>query len=107
MARDRLQFRVLLEEILEPDNTDNLYFQPTKNTAMAYPCIMYRLNNAETEYADNHPYHETTGYQVTVVSSDPDEAIALGREVAKIPMSKFDRFYTADNLNHIVYNVFF
>jgi len=42
---------------------------------------------------------------VTVIDQDPDSEIP--DKVAEMPMSLFNRFYTADNLNHDVYNVFF
>jgi len=51
------------------------------------------------------PYNHTKRYQVKVIDRDPDSDIP--DQVAAIPMSLFNRFYTAENLNHDVYSVFF
>jgi hypothetical protein len=42
---------------------------------------------------------------ITVIDPDPDSEIPS--KVAALPMSLFNRFYTADDLNHDVYNVYF
>jgi hypothetical protein len=96
----RLQLHQLLETFV-----DNVYFQPPENVKLKYPCIIYKRDFAETEFADNAPYNHTLRYMVTVIDRDPDSDIP--GKVASIPMSLFNRFYTADNLNHDVYSVFF
>ena len=85
--------------------TPNVYFQPPSNVKMQYPCIIYHRDYADTEFAGNAPYRLTKRYMVTVVDRDPDSAIP--DTVAMLPMCTFNRFYTADNLNHDVYNLFF
>jgi hypothetical protein len=40
-----------------------------------------------------------------IIDQDPDSAIPP--KVAALPMCLFNRFYTADNLNHDVYNLYF
>ena len=98
----RLQLQSLLEEILD---SSNVYFQPPANVQIQYPCIIYRRDNAETRFADNNPYRYTKRYQVMVIDRDPDSGIP--DKVAALPTCSFDRFYTADNLNHDVFNIFF
>ena len=98
----RLQLQSLLEEILE---TDKVYFQPPTNVVLTYPCIVYKRDFAETKFADNAPYDRTLRYQVTVMDKNPDSEIPS--KIAALPMCLFDRFYTADNLNHDVFNLFF
>ena len=98
----RLQLQSLLEEILE---TDKVYFQPPTNVVLTYPCIVYKRDFAETKFADNAPYDRTIRYQVTVMDKNPDSEIPS--KIAALPMCLFDRFYTADNLNHDVFNLFF
>ena len=39
-----------LKEIL---GSNNVYFQPPDNLKMVYPCIRYRLEGGNAEYADN------------------------------------------------------
>lgn len=96
----RLQLHQLLEEI-----TPNVYFQPPSNLQMQYPCIVYQRDFADTEFADNLPYNRRLRYMITVIDKDPDSEIPS--KVADLPMSTFNRFFTADNLNHDVYSVYF
>jgi hypothetical protein len=96
----RLQLHDLLESL-----TDNVYFQPPENVMLVYPCIIYKRDFADTKFADNTPYDHQLRYMVTVIDRDPDSEIPA--KVASLPMSIFNRFYTADNLNHDVFNVFF
>jgi hypothetical protein len=96
----RLQLHDILKSI-----TDNVYFQPPENITLAYPCIIYQRDYAETTFADDIPYNHTLRYVVTVIDRDPDSDIP--GKVASIPMCLFNRFFTADNLNHDVYRLFF
>lgn len=100
MAQDRL----LLHQILETF-TDHVYFQPPTNIQLEYPCIIYKRDFADTKFANDKPYNNTKRYMVTIIDRDPDSVIP--DKVAEMPMSLFNRFYTADNLNHDVYNVYF
>lgn len=72
---------------------------------MAYPCILYKRDNADTEFADDIPYHVTKKYMVTVVDRDPDSVIP--DMVAALPTSIHNRSYAADDLNHDVYTLYF
>lgn len=96
----RLQLHDILKAI-----TDNVYFQPPENITLEYPCIIYQRDYAETKFADDIPYNHTLRYVVTVIDRDPDSNIP--GKVASIPMCLFNRFFTADNLNHDVYRLFF
>lgn len=96
----RLQLHQLLETF-----TDNVYFQPPTNIQLKYPCIIYKRDFADTKFADDKPYNTKLRYAITVIDQDPDSDIPS--KVASMPLSLFNRFYTADNLNHDVYNVYF
>jgi hypothetical protein len=98
----RTDLQALLKGILE---SDNVYFQPPPTVEMAYPCIVYRRDTANTIFAGDKPYHYAKRYQVIVIDRDPDSVIPA--KIAALPMCIFDRFYTADNLNHDVYKLFF
>jgi hypothetical protein len=100
MGRSRLELQEVLEAI-----TPNVYFQPPSNLQMAYPCIVFKRDFGDTEFADNQPYRYTKRYQVTVIDRDPDSDIR--DKVAALPMCTDNRFYTADNLNHDVFNLYF
>ena len=96
--------RALLHEILK-GLTPNVYFQPPENLKLQYPCIIYKRDYAETEYASNLPYSISKRYQIIVVDQNPDSLIPDA--VAQLPMCSFNRFYTSDKLNHDVYNIYF
>lgn len=98
----RLELQALLVDVL---GASNVYFQPPSNLTMKYPCIIYKRDFVNIEHADNAPYKNKKRYQITVVDPNPDSDIP--DKVAALPTASFDRFYTADNLNHDVYNLFF
>lgn len=83
----------------------NVYFQPPASVGMDYPCIRYKRSNVKVEYADNSAYLGKTRYEVTVIDQDPDSGLRFW--VANLPLCSYERHYTADNLNHDVYNLFF
>lgn len=96
----RTELQSLLETL-----ADNVYFQPPANLEMAYPCIVYKLDNMSTEFANNQPYRLTNRYLVTVMDEDPDSLIP--KAVASLPMCLFNRRFVAGNLNHSVFNLYF
>jgi hypothetical protein len=96
----RLQLQSLLETF-----TPNVYFQPPTNVQLKYPCIIYKRDFADTKFANDKPYSHMLRYMVTVIDRDPDSAIP--DKIAAMPLSVFNRFYTADNLNHDVFNVYY
>lgn len=109
MARSPSQLQTLLENLTvteaEPDKKVQVYFQPPSNLSMVYPCIVFHRDFTMVAFADNLPFRRMKRYVLTVIDRDPDGAIA--DLVAELPMCKHNRFYTADNLNHDVFNLFF
>ena len=85
--------------------TSNVYHQPPPNHRMEYPCIVYMRNDEFLAHANDLPYKRVRAYQVTIIDSNPDSTIPS--EVAALPMCKFDRHFTADQLNHDVYTLYF
>ena len=83
----------------------NVYFQPPETIKMKYPCIIYHLDDYYILHADNNPYQMQKRYLVTVVDKNPDSEIK--DEVASLPMCSFSRHYTADNLNHDVFTIYY
>lgn len=98
----RLELHAILEGIL---GSSNVYFQPPANVQMQYPCIRYQRDSARTEFGDNIPYRHKKSYQITVIDANPDSDIP--DKVAALPLSRFQRHYAANNLNHDVFSVFF
>lgn len=100
MAQSRLELHAILLTL-----ADHVYFQPPENIKLSYPCIIYRRDSADTKFADNRPYRYKKRYQVMVIDQDPDSPIP--DKVADLPSCVFERHYTADYLNHDVFNLFF
>lgn len=98
----RLELQALLELIL---GSTNVYFQPPPSVRMEYPAIVYRRDYRQINHADNAPWTNDVRYLVTVIDRNPDSAIP--QKVSELPMCSYDRFYTADDLNHDVFRLFF
>lgn len=100
MARNRLELQAELEQLCP-----HVYFQPPRSTLMEYPAIRYERENIFNRHADNLPYHLAHMYQITVIDWDPDSEIV--EAVAKLPRCRFERHYTADDLNHDVFTIYY
>jgi hypothetical protein len=98
----RLEFQQVLEDLQEGVS---VYFQPPSNVQMSYPAIVYNRDYLTSHYADNIPYNRRTRWLVTVIDRDPDSLIP--DKVAALPLTVFDRHFTADNLNHDVYRTYY
>jgi hypothetical protein len=98
----RLELQALLVGLL---GSDNVYFQPPPSLQMSYPCIVYNRSRIRTEFADDKPYATETQYQVTVIDKNPDNSVV--EELVLLPKCVHERFFTADNLNHDVFRLFF
>lgn len=98
----RLQLQTLLEALL---GSRNVYFQAPPSTGMQYPCLIYKKDTLDTDYAGNLPYGHKTRYLVTSIDRDPDSETP--NQLAKLPTAKFSSRFVADGLNHEAYNLYF
>lgn len=98
----RLEFH---EKLVDALGSRNVYFQPKTNITMSYPAIRYEKNLEDKLHASNRPYRTTDRYQVIVIDRNPESEIPA--KVSALPMCSFSRFYTAEDLNHYVYDVYF
>lgn len=98
----RLDLQALLEEVL---GSPNVYFQPPANVKMQYPCIVYSRDAANASFADNGSYRFTQRYQVTYIDRNPDTDKI--KKIIALPLCTYRRFYTADNLNHDVFTLYY
>lgn len=85
--------------------TDNVYYQPPENLKMSYPAILYSRDDIDNAFANNKVYMQQHVYQITVIDEDPDSELV--EQVSQMPTARFERHYTADNLNHDVFVVNF
>ena len=98
----RVSLQEQLEELL---GSRNVYFQPPETVKLKYPCIIYNLDDIQALHADNFPYRNMRRYQLMYIDRNPDNSL-LDR-LAALKLCRFSRFYTAENLNHYIYQIFY
>jgi hypothetical protein len=98
----RLELQAIFETLL---GTQNVYFQPPANVRMEYPCIVYKRDNANTEFAGDKPYRYEQRYLVTFIAQDPDLLVPL--KIAALPTCINLRHFTVKNLNHDVFTLYY
>lgn len=99
---NRLKLHELLCEAL---GSRQVYFQPPESVKMKYPAIVYSRNRIDNEYADDDVYMQSPSYSITVIDKNPDSEIV--ERVSRLPMCRFDRHFTADNINHDTFTIYY
>lgn len=102
MARPRLELQSLLESIL---GSRNVYFQPPPSIQIHYPAIVYNLSNMQNNPANNAKYIRHNAYRLTIIDEDPDSEIP--ETILGLPLCSFNNSFTADNLNHFVFTIYY
>lgn len=98
----RLELHSKLKEVLK---SDNVYFQPPATIQMKYPCIVYELSDFDIRYADNENYTVKRRYTVTIIDKNPDTKNM--DELCSKFVCRPNRFFTANNLNHYVFELYY
>lgn len=96
------------EDDLEEDGPTHwgyAYFQPPPSIKMEYPCIRYKRAFIKTTRAANSLYSKATRYQVTAITTNPDDTWPF--ELLGLPLCRHDRSYTVDGLTHEVFEIYF
>lgn len=102
MGRTRL---TLHEELCTVLGSRNCYFNPP--SVMKYPCIKYEREAPSVDYADNMDYRSMESWMITIIDADPDSEIPKRlKEHFKHYCSK-NREYSADDLRHFVYQLYY
>lgn len=101
METRRKELGRIFREIL---GSDNVYFQPTTNTRMSYPAIVYSRKRIENQFANNGVYLQFPGFDVIVIDKNPDSKYV--EEVSKLPTCRHERHYKKDNLNHDAFTIY-
>lgn len=98
----RIDLQTLLEDILD---SRNVYYQPPSNIQMKYPAIVYSRSEIDNTHADNIVYSQSHIYEITVIDKNPDSDIV--EKISRIPTCRYGRHYTADNLNHDTFTLYY
>lgn len=83
----------------------NAYFQPPASVQMQYPAIVYALDNIDKLHANDDMYKAHMAYTVTLIDKNPDTKYLM--PIMALPYCRFNRFYTADKLNHWVFTLYY
>lgn len=102
MARPLSELQALLKGL---DGVQDAYVQAPTN-GLQYPCIMIERGSlSSVSAADNIKYLMKKAYTITVMDRSPDSPIP--DLVEGLPLSRYDRFFRSDGLNHFVFQMFF
>ena len=96
----RPQLQKTLEEI---NGINRVYFSPTVNTKMEYPCIRFSLNQRTAIHADNKKYIKGESFIITFITRNVVTAPDVLEQLEEIPFCNFERCFVADGLYHYVY----
>ena len=96
----RLELHALLRSIVP-----NVYYQPPPSVRMNYPAIVYSRKNIDNTFANDSVYEQDHFYELIVIDKNPDSVYV--ETISKLPKCNYDRHYTADNLNHDVFTIYY
>lgn len=99
---NRTNLQATLERIL---GSRNVYYQPPESVKITYPAIVYSRDEIDSIHANDTKYINTNRYEIIVIDRKPDNA-AIDK-ILELPLSSFDRHYTADNLHHDVLTLYY
>lgn len=98
---NRLTLQTKLEELLE---CRNVYFQPPASVKLQYRAIVYSFEGMHVIRANDGIYRLMGRYQLTLIDKNPDSEYIL--KVLQLPYCNYDRRFTADNLYHDVFTLY-
>lgn len=96
----RLELHALLRSIVP-----NVYYQPPPSVRMNYPAIVYSRKNIDNTFANDSVYKQDHFYELIAIDKNPDSVYV--ETISKLPKCNYDRHYTADNLNHDVFTIYY
>lgn len=98
----RLDLQSKLEVLL---GNRNVYYQPPASLKMKYPAIRYDKSNISSRYANDAKYSNFTQYELIVIDNHPDNEVI--NKILELPLTSYERHYTADNLHHDVITIYY
>ena len=99
----RLELQTLLSGFLPAGR--QAWFQPSENTELTYPTVLYEHDYNAVVHGDNKPYSVTRRYQLTLIDRAADSAIK--KQIEALPMCSMVRSFATEGLNHTIYDLYF
>ena len=98
----RLELQTRLEEIL---GNRHVYYQPPESIKMEYDAIVYSLKEIKNNHANDNKYSKTKRYDVIFIARKPDGEVI--DKLLELPYCSLGTPYTADNLYHYPFTLYF
>ena len=98
----QLELQTRLEDIL---GSRNVYYQPPENIKMSYDAIVYSFKGINSTYANNAKYGNRKRYDVIFIAREPDSEVI--DKLLELPYCTLGTPYTADNLHHYPFTLYF
>jgi hypothetical protein len=97
----------ILVHVCGQDTAGNkhVYFQPPESVKIEYPCIIYKRDKLNADYANNQKYAHRTRYQITAIDRNPDVVWQL--ELFNLPLCEHVRQFATDGLNHDIFDLYY
>lgn len=102
MEASRLKLQSKLEELLD---SKSVYYNPPESRSMTYPAIRYSKKAVDIKHANNVIYMMKDCYEVIVIADEPDHPV--NEKILSLPYCSYDRHYTANNLDHDAYTLYY
>lgn len=83
-----------------------VYYEPPTGQQIKYPCIIYRRGNLNKKRANDKVYGYRVQYELTLITKNPEEN-DMFEQLLNLDYCSFDRHYTADNLYHDSFSLYF
>lgn len=98
--------RILDDKLRKLLGSNNVYFQPPESTKMEYDAIRYKLSEIKEWKANDGEYSDRNCYEVMLITRNPTNSL-IHNLLHSFQYIKFVRHYTANNLNHYVYKLYY
>lgn len=96
----------LHEELCELLESRNVYFQPPESVKMSYDAVRYELGGKNLTRANNAIYRSVNQYDGVIITRNPDTDLP-DKFLAHFEMISLGKPYTADNLNHYPFTLYY
>lgn len=96
----------LHEELCKLLGSRNVYFQTPESVKMNYDAIRYQLGGKDIIRANDGIYRKVNRYEGVIITRNPDTTLP-DEFLEHFKLCSLGRPYTADNLNHYPFTLYY
>lgn len=103
MSKRMLIRSILNDSISKTNESYKLFYNPTDNTTLTYPCVLYKRSGITQRHADNLGYHSSEEYQVTIIDKRVDSPL-----IDVLLTNQYCRYvneFIVDNMHHTILRI--